>query len=158
MVPLFLSVQSVRRVKFSLHSRCLSLAILPVALAAILSLAFSAQGLLAESIDRPNIIYIMADDMGYGDPGCFGQQQIQTPRLDRLAAEGMRLTSYYAGCTVCRPSRLVLWTGKHAGHTAINSNAGYVFQPSDITVAELLQGAGNAPGGGGKRATGGVGT
>ncbi len=109
----------------------------------------------ADAAARPNLIYIMPDDLGYGDLGCFGQKQIKTPNLDRLAREGMKLTSYYAGCTVCRPSRLVLWTGMHAGHTAIDSNAGYVFQPSDVTVAELLQNAGYVTGGVGKWAMGG---
>ena len=113
---------------------------------------------LAQAPERPNIIWIMADDLGYGDLGCFGQEVIETPRIDRMAAEGMKLTSFYAGCTVCRPSRLVLWTGQHAGHTAINSNAKYVFQPEDVTVAELLKGAGYATGGIGKWAMGGVDT
>ncbi len=103
---------------------------------------------------RPNIIWIMTDDLGYGDLGCFGQTRIQTPSIDRLSAEGMRLTDFYAGCTVCRPSRLVLWTGQHTGHTAISSNAGYVFKPSDVTVMELLQQAGYATGGVGKWAMG----
>ena len=115
-------------------------------------------GAAAELPETPNIIYIMCDDLGYGDLGCFGQKTIQTPNLDRLASEGMRLTSYYAGCTVCRPSRLVLWTGMHTGHTAISSNAAYTFQPSDVTVAELLQQAGYVTGGVGKWAMGGVGT
>ncbi len=110
----------------------------------------------AELPKKPNIIYVMCDDLGYGDLGCFGQQQIKTPNLDRLASQGMRLTSYYAGCTVCRPSRLVLWTGMHTGHTAIDSNANYVFQPNDVTVAELLQDAGYVTGGVGKWAMGGV--
>jgi len=109
----------------------------------------------ADAADRPNLIYIMADDLGYGDLGCFGQKRIKTPNLDRLAAEGMKLTSYYAGCTVCRPSRLSLWTGLHTGHTAIDSNAKYVFQPGDVTVAELLQNAGYVTGGVGKWAMGG---
>ena len=103
---------------------------------------------------RPNIIFIMADDLGYGDLGCFGQKVIKTPRIDRLAAEGMRLTSFYAGCTVCRPSRLTLWTGQHTGHTAISSNASYVFKPSDVTVAELMRGGGYSTGGIGKWAMG----
>jgi arylsulfatase A-like enzyme len=98
----------------------------------------------------PNIIYIMCDDLGYGDLGCYGQQTIRTPNIDALAAEGMRFTDFYAGHTVCRPSRLVLWTGKHTGHTAIASNASYVFQPEDVTIAELLKGAGYVTGGVGK--------
>lgn len=102
-----------------------------------------------------NLIYIMTDDLGYGDLGCFGQQQIQTPHLDRLAAAGMKLTSYYAGCTVCRPSRLSLWTGRHMGHTAIDSNAKYVFQPADVTVGQCLQEVGYVTGGVGKWAMGG---
>ncbi len=112
----------------------------------------------AELPEKPNIIYVMCDDLGYGDLGCFGQKTIKTPNIDQLASEGMRLTSYYAGCTVCRPSRLVLWTGMHTGHTAISSNAKYTFRPSDVTVAELLQGAGYVTGGVGKWAMGGVGT
>ncbi|GAB5404019.1 MAG: arylsulfatase [Aureliella sp.] len=107
---------------------------------------------------RPNLIYIMADDLGYGDLGCYGQERIITPNIDRLAAEGMKLTSYYAPCTVCRPSRLALWTGMHMGHTAIDSNEKYIFQPSDVTVAELLKDAGYVTGGVGKWAMGGADT
>lgn len=106
----------------------------------------------------PNLIYIMADDLGYGDLGCFGQQTIQTPHLDRIAKKGMKLTSYYSGNTVCRPSRLALWTGKHMGHTPISSNASYRFKPEDITVAELLREKGYVTGGVGKWAMGGTGT
>ena len=105
---------------------------------------------------RPNIIWIMCDDLGYGDLGCFGQKAIATPRLDQLAKEGMRFTDFYAGCTVCRPSRLSLWTGKHMGHTPISSNANYHFKPEDVTVAELLKDAGYRTGGVGKWAMGGV--
>jgi len=112
----------------------------------------------ADQASRPNIVLLMADDLGYGDLGCFGQARIETPNLDRLASAGMRLTSYYAGCTVCRPSRLSLWTGLHTGHTAIDSNARYVFQPGDTTVAEILQDAGYVTGGVGKWAMGGPGT
>ena len=123
--------------------------ILPLVLG---SMATTGQDLPA----RPNIIWIMADDLGYGDLSCFGQKVVPTPNLDRLAGEGMRFTDFYAGCTVCRPSRLSLWTGKHMGHTPIWSNAGYQFKPSDVTVAELLKGAGYATGGIGKWAMGGV--
>jgi arylsulfatase A-like enzyme len=112
----------------------------------------------AELPEKPNIIYVMVDDLGYGELGCFGQQKIKTPNIDRLASQGTRFTSYYAGCTVCRPSRLALWTGMHTGHTAINSNASYIFQPEDVTISELLQQAGYVTGGVGKWAMGGVGT
>ena len=99
---------------------------------------------------KPNIIYIMADDLGYGDLGCYGQKVIKTPNIDQLAAEGIRFTDHYAGHTVCRPSRLVLWTGRHTGHTAIAANEHYVFKPDDVTVAELLKKAGYVTGGVGK--------
>src|SRR6267378_5405263 len=68
---------------------------------------------------RPNIIFILADDLGYGDLGCYGQQRIKTPNIDRLAVEGMRFTQCYAGSTVCAPSRASLMTGLHTGHTRI---------------------------------------
>jgi len=98
----------------------------------------------------PNIIYIMADDLGYGDLACYGQEVIKTPNIDQLAAEGMRFTDHYSGHTVCRPSRLVLWTGQHSGHTAIAANDPFVFSAKDVTVAELLHSAGYATGGVGK--------
>src|ERR1043165_3368152 len=72
---------------------------------------------------KPNIVFIMADDLGYGEVGSYGQKLIQTPMLDRLAAEGMRFTQFYAGNTVCAPSRSVLMTGKHRGHTRVRGNA-----------------------------------
>jgi len=112
----------------------------------------------AKEARPPNLVYIMADDLGYGDLGCFGQKTIKTPHLDRLAKNGMKFTSYYAGNTVCRPSRLALWTGKHMGHTPISSNAQYLFKPEDVTVAELLKEKGYATGGVGKWAMGGPGT
>jgi arylsulfatase A-like enzyme len=118
-----------------------------LALSAVLLALFAASGLPAAPPSRPNVIWIMADDLGYGDLGCYGQKVVKTPEIDRLAAEGMQFTSFYAGCTVCRPSRLVLWTGKHTGHTPISSNARYVFRPDDVTVAELLHEAGYATGG-----------
>ncbi len=74
---------------------------------------------------RPNVIYIMADDLGYGDIGCYGQQLIETPNVDKLAAEGMRFTQHYAGDTVCAPTRCVLLTGLHTGHSYIRGNYEY---------------------------------
>ncbi|HEX2750294.1 MAG TPA: arylsulfatase [Verrucomicrobiales bacterium] len=97
---------------------------------------------------RPNLIWVMADDMGYGELGCYGQKVIQTPRLDRMAREGMRFTQFYAGATVCAPSRSVLMTGQHHGHTRVRGNAGRVnpaaqaLKAEDVTVAGVLQKAG----------------
>ena len=73
--------------------------------------------------EQPNIILILADDLGYGDLSCFGQQTLKTPRLDEMASQGMRLTQFYAGCTVCAPSRSVLMTGKHMGRTVVRGNS-----------------------------------
>jgi uncharacterized sulfatase len=97
---------------------------------------------------KPNLIFILADDLGYGDLGCYGQKQIQTPCLDRMAAEGMRFTQFYAGATVCAPSRCVLMTGKHTGHCWVRGNAMknnleiQTLRPEDMTVAKLLKQAG----------------
>lgn len=96
----------------------------------------------AETNRPPNIVFIMADDLGYGDVGCYGQQTIQTPVLDRLAAEGLRFTSCYAGSTVCAPSRCVLMTGLHTGHARVRGNARVPLEPEDVTVAEVLKSAG----------------
>lgn len=112
----------------------------------------------------PNIIFIMADDLGYGDLGSYGQQKIHTPRLDQMAREGMRFTSFYAGSTVCAPSRSVLMTGQHTGHTPIRGNLqrdslGQEPLPSDaLTIAELLKSAGYRTGMFGKWGLGGPGT
>jgi len=98
------------------------------------------------AVDRPNIIFILADDLGYGDLGCFGQQTIQTPNVDRMAAEGMIFTDHYAGSTVCAPSRCCLMTGLHTGHAWVRGNARLPLRPADVTVAELLKQAGYATG------------
>ena len=92
--------------------------------------------------NRPNIIYIMADDLGYGDLGCYGQKIIKTPNIDKIADEGMRFTDHYAGSTVCAPSRCCLMTGFHTGHALVRGNARVPMRPSDVTVAELLKEAG----------------
>jgi arylsulfatase A-like enzyme len=91
---------------------------------------------------RPNIIFILADDLGYGELGCYGQTRIQTPNLDNLAKEGMRFTDFYAGSTVCAPSRCALMTGLHTGHARIRGNAKVSLQSSDFTLAKLLQNGG----------------
>ncbi|MBL8241513.1 MAG: arylsulfatase [Bryobacterales bacterium] len=115
--------------------------------------------LLAQAPPPPNIIFVMADDLGYGDLGCYGQKLIQTPNIDRLAAEGIRFTDAYAGCTVCAPSRSVLMTGKHTGHTSVRANTGGVpLLPEDVTVAEVLQKAGYTTAGFGKWGLGDIGS
>lgn len=115
---------------------------------------FACLAATAVSAERPNIIYIMADDLGYGDLGCFGQEVVKTPRIDQMASEGIRMTDHYSGHTVCRPSRLVLLTGKHSGNTAISSNSQYVLPEGAQTVTTLLKNAGYATGGIGKWALG----
>ena len=111
---------------------------------------------------KPNIIFIMADDLGYGDLGCYGQKHIQTPNIDKLAKEGTHFTDCYTGSTVCAPSRSVLMTGQHTGHTRIRGNMGKVggtlveddgspqrrvpLKAEDVTVAEVLRHAGYATG------------
>ena len=97
----------------------------------------------ADVKNKPNIIYVLADDLGYGDLGCYGQKRIRTPNLDRLAAEGIRFTDHYAGSTVCAPSRATLMTGLHTGHlkTASQSQS---FGPDETTIAEILKLAGYA--------------
>lgn len=108
----------------------------------------------AQAAERPNIVFILADDLGWGELGCYGQEKIRTPNLDRLAEEGMRFTQHYAGAPVCAPSRNVLMTGLHLGHATIRSNRpaqdeqgnrmeGQQPIPSGaLTIAEVLQEAG----------------
>jgi len=107
---------------------------------------------LPQATPRPNVIFIMADDLGYGDLGCYGQEKIRTPNIDRLAAEGMRFTQAYAGSSVCAPSRSSLMTGVHNGHNRIRDNLphGVYLRPDDFTVAELFKQAGYSTGGVGK--------
>ena len=113
---------------------------------------------------KPNIIYILADDLGYGDLSLTGQEKFSTPNIDKLAADGMFFTQHYSGSTVCAPSRSALMTGQHTGHTFIRGNKGYENeageQPADegqypidssvVTVAEILQSAGYVTGAFGK--------
>lgn len=107
-------------------------------------------GCSAFAAGKPNIVLILADDLGYGDLGCYGQRLIQTPNIDRLAVEGMRFTHFYAGASVCAPSRCVLMTGKHGGRSRVRGNAPVEqrlkqsLRPEDVTVAATLRQAGYA--------------
>lgn len=91
---------------------------------------------------KPNIVYILADDLGYGDLEPYGQQTIKTPYLQQLAREGIQFSQHYAGSTVCAPSRCVLMTGRHTGHARIRGNGLVPLLPEDLTLAEMLKGAG----------------
>jgi arylsulfatase A len=126
----------------------------------------------AASTERPNIVFVLADDLGYGDLGAYGQRRIRTPRLDRLAAEGIRFTQFYSGSTVCAPSRGTFLTGRHTGHAYVRDNQelggfpdeeerGQIALPPDHpTVARWLRARGYATavigkwGLGGPRSTG----
>lgn len=105
---------------------------------------------------QPNIILIVADDLGYGDLGCYGQQKIQTPNIDRMTKLGMRFTQFYAGTAVCAPSRASLMTGLHTGHTAIRGNQGvkpegqYPLPASSLTLTTVLERNGYTTGAFGK--------
>lgn len=112
---------------------------------------------------KPNIIYILADDMGYGDLSCYGQQRFQTSNIDRIAKEGIQFTQHYAGTAVCAPSRSVLMTGQTTGYTPIRGNSTGNQKPaflpgSVVTIAELMKQAGYATGAFGKWGLGAVGT
>lgn len=112
----------------------------------------------AEAGKQPNIIFVLADDLGYGDLGCYGQKKIATPNIDTLAREGMRFTDFYAGSTICAPSRSVLMTGQHTGHTRVRGNMcpaggtlGYkgtrqvrrmCLTDDDITIGHVMKQAG----------------
>lgn len=109
---------------------------------AICGLALFGGGQSAPSPSRPNILIIQADDLGYGDLSAYGQARFQTPMLDRLAQEGTRFTQYYAGSTVCAPSRTALMTGLHTGHAWIRGNTELPLRAEDVTIAMALREAG----------------
>ncbi|MEM9281973.1 MAG: sulfatase-like hydrolase/transferase [Verrucomicrobiota bacterium] len=100
--------------------------------------------------DRPNIIYILMDDLGYGDLGCFGQETLTTPHIDQLAADGMKLTRHYSGSTVCAPSRCVLLTGKHTGNASVRGNGLALLKEDEPTLASALKSVGYQTGAFGK--------
>lgn len=123
----------------------------------LLSLLFAAS---LQAAQKPNIVFILADDLGYGEVGCYGQEKIKTPHLDQLAKDGMRFTHHYTGAAVCAPARCVLLTGRHLGHAEIRNNGdsknGRLFPgqwpitAEAITIAEALKTTGYATGGFGK--------
>ena len=107
-------------------------------------------GLLSgkSNAQAPNIIFIFADDLGYGDIGCYGQQKINTPNIDALAKSGMRFTQFYSGSTVCAPARASFLSGLHTGHTPVRGNIGvepegqFPLPDSSVTIAMELKKAG----------------
>ncbi len=111
----------------------------------LLAIVLACSATVASAADKPNIIYIMADDLGYGDLGCYGQQRIKTPAIDKMAAQGLLFTDHYAGSTVCAPSRCVLMTGLHTGHALVRNNnevkpmGQMPLKPDTVTVAKLLK-------------------
>lgn len=125
-----------------------------------LSAALAASACVAPTAERaprrPNLVLIVADDLGYGELGCYGQTKIRTPRIDQLAAEGARFTQFYAGAPVCAPSRCVLLTGVHSGHSAVRDNfeikpEGQMALPAEeVTLAERLRAIGYRTGAFGK--------
>ena len=118
--------------------------------AVLFALLFASTSAQTKQPERPNIIYIMADDLGYGDLGCYGQEKIKTPEIDKLSARGMRFTAHYAGTAVCAPTRCSLMTGLHTGHTYIRANSprfpnGQTPIPTDTeNIAKLMKRAGYA--------------
>jgi arylsulfatase A len=122
----------------------------------ISSLLVSSQASAVEKKQKPNIVFILADDLGYGDLGCYGQKIIKTPNIDKLASDGMLFTQHYAGCTVSAPSRSALLTGLHTGHTPIRGNkevgdeGQHPLPENTFTMAEMLKQAGYVTGAFGK--------
>lgn len=133
---------------FSPGSRIPLNVLLALLMALLAPAAIAPSAAQAQSEQGPNIVFIMADDLGYGDLGCYGQRLIKTPRLDKMAAEGIQFRNMYAGCTVCAPSRSVLMSGQHMGHTHVRGNAGgenmsaQSLRIEDVTVAEVLSAVG----------------
>ncbi len=141
-------------------------ALLLLVAALVLVIEAPAQQAASGQGKAPNIVYILLDDAGWGDLGCYGQQKLKTPHMDRLAAEGMRFTQHYSGSTVCAPTRSCLMTGQHTGHTPVRGNGGAKGEPEGVfpigagvvTVASLLKQAGYATGAFGKWGLGGPGS
>lgn len=133
-------------------------AALAVSLLALALIAAPAQPALAAESIKPNIIVIMTDDLGYGEVGCYGQQRIKTPHIDKLAAEGIRFTQFYSGSTVCAPSRATMLTGQHTGHNFTRGNSNPPLPAEPVTLGKLIKAAGYSTGIVGKWGMGNVGT
>ena len=137
---------------------------------AIALMAVCLMCLSSHAQERLNVVFILADDLGWGDLGCYGQEKIPTPNIDRLAAQGMRFTQHYSGAPVCAPSRCVLMTGKHLGHAEVRGNqqakvkfpqfneGQYPLSEQSLTIAQLFQNSGYATGAIGKWGLGPVGS
>ncbi|MDA8633360.1 arylsulfatase [Verrucomicrobiales bacterium] len=105
----------------------------------ILTTLFAFASVFCHATEKPNIIYILADDLGYNDLGCFGQRTLTTPHIDQLAADGMKLTRHYSGSTVCAPSRCVLMTGRHTGRASVRGNNAVLLEQGEATLASELK-------------------
>lgn len=127
-----------------------------VAILVLTSILCNSQENIRVNKSKPNVIYILADDLGYGDLSCYGQEKFVTPNIDKLAKEGMLFTQHYSGAPVCAPSRSALLTGLHTGHTIIRGNKGvepegeYPIPKATFTIAELLKEKGYTTGAFGK--------
>ena len=142
----------------------------PLILTGLLALLCSRSSAAEPAASKLNVVFILADDLGWGEVGCYGQRKIPTPNIDRLAAEGMRFTRHYSGAPVCAPSRCVLMTGRHLGHAEIRSNSKasaafpqftegqYPLSKGAVTLAQVFQRAGYATGAMGKWGLGPVGS
>ena len=131
---------------------------LPSTVAVLLAATFASQ-LAAAEVRKPNVVYIMSDELAYYELSCMGHPQLKTPNVDRMAAEGIRFTQALAGCSVCAPTRCCLMTGKHGGHTSVRKNdGGTPMRAEEETIASMLNREGYATGGFGKWGCGGRGS
>ena len=119
---------------------------LVLGLGALLAALGRCQPVAEAAEKKPNIILIVADDLGYRNLGCYGQKHIQTPALDQMAAEGLKFTRFYAGNSLCLPSRVCLMTGLHTGHSRVRVNGGGGKHPpiheEDTTMATMMKAGG----------------
>jgi arylsulfatase A-like enzyme len=130
-----------------------------VSTVALLLMAASATQLAGSEGRKPNVVYIMSDELAYYELSCMGHPQLKTPNVDRMAAEGIRFTQALAGSSVCAPTRCCLMTGKHSGHTSVRKNdGGTPMRAEEKTIASMLKGEGYATGGFGKWGCGGRGS